>query len=97
MIDARSLHGWLDIKDPFHQWVSRRLKEYGFEEGTDPCTSLFKPGGRPRKDYLITIDMAKELAMVERTDKGRETRRYFIQMEKAANPRFPAPVLDRAI
>lgn len=97
MIDARSLYGWLGTDARFNDWINRRVAEYGFKDGADFHSLLSKTGGRPRKDYLLTIDMAKELAMVERTDKGRETRRYFIQMEKAANPRFPAPVLDRAI
>lgn len=67
MIDARSLHGWLGVSDRFHQWVSRRVTEYGFEEGSDFCTNVCKTGGRPRTDYLLTVDMAKELSMVERT------------------------------
>ena len=85
MFDARALHGWLGVKDPFHKWVKRRVVEYGFEEGPDFCTGLFKTGGRPRTDYLLTRDMAKELAMVERTEVGRATRRYFILMEGAAS------------
>lgn len=75
MIDARSLHGWLGTGCTFAAWMNRRVKEYGFADGKDFCSILTKSsGGRPRKDYLLTIDMAKELAMVERTDKGRETR-----------------------
>lgn len=87
MFDARALHEWLGVRDKFGMWMSRRIEEYGFEAGSDYCAELRKSPsgrGRPRQDYLITIDMAKELSMVERTDKGRETRRYFIQMEKAA-------------
>lgn len=84
MIDARALHGWLGNKDPFHQWMRRRINEYAFEEGSDFCTNLFKTKGRPRADYFLTINMAKELAMVERTPIGQMTRRYFIKMEEAA-------------
>ncbi|WP_230279410.1 antA/AntB antirepressor family protein [Croceicoccus sp. Ery15] len=89
MIDARTLHGWLGIGDRFDQWLKRRCREYGFIEGEDfyPHKIVQIDGKKVhhrRKDYLLTFDMAKELAMVERTDIGRKTRRYFIQMEKAA-------------
>lgn len=85
MIDARRLHNWLGVKTRFHEWVSRRVDEYGFEEPADFCSIVSKTGGRPRTDYLLTLDTAKELAMVERTELGRKTRRYFIQMDKAAD------------
>lgn len=84
MIDARSLHGWLGHKRMFAHWIKERITDYGFEEGTDFLPIVAKTKGRPRKDYLLTLDMAKELSMVERTDVGRETRRYFIRMERAA-------------
>jgi phage anti-repressor protein len=72
MIDARSLHGWLGPKVQFHHWMRRRIEEYGFVSGEDFCAEKHKTGGRPRTDYLLTLDMAKELAMVERTEIGRE-------------------------
>lgn len=81
MFDARALHGRLKVKDQFNQWVRRRIEEYGFEEGSDFSPLLVKTRGRLRRDYLITIDMAKELAMVERTKRGRQTRRYSIEMD----------------
>lgn len=89
MIDARALHGWLGSGDRFDQWLRRRCREYGFAEGEDfyPHKFVLIDGAKPhhrRKDYLLTLDMAKELAMVERTEVGRETRRYFIRMERAA-------------
>lgn len=86
MYDARTLHVWLGVLDPFSQWMRRRLKEYGFEQGADFFTVSLKNAGRgrPRTEYLLTRDMAKELAMVENTEIGRKTRRYFIQMEAAA-------------
>lgn len=88
MIEARNLHKWLGVDSRFHDWLRRRFTEYGFEEGTDYCSSLSVrtdgKGGRRRRDYLLTIDTAKELSMVERTEIGRATRRYFIQMEGAA-------------
>lgn len=76
MFDARALHAWLGRKREFAKWIIERIEEYGFEEGPDFSSIVTKTGGRPRKDYLITIDMAKELSMIERTERGRETRRY---------------------
>lgn len=85
MIDARQLHAWLKVRDQFNQWIKRRIAEYGFEEGEDFSPSLVKTGGRPRTDYLLTVDMAKELSMVERSERGKQTRRYFIEMERSAH------------
>ena len=84
MIDARGLHGWLEVKELFAAWMQRRIKEYGFEAPMDFFRHNEKTRGRPRVNYLLTIDTAKELSMIERTDKGRAARRYFIAMEKAA-------------
>ena len=84
MIDARGLHEWLGCKDYFNQWMSRRIADYGFQPDTDFHTKMCKTGGRPRTDYFLTINMAKELAMVERSQIGQLTRRYFIEMEQAA-------------
>ena len=83
MIDARGLHGWLGVTTPFHKWAGRRIEEYGFTDGLDFRTILSKTGGRPKTDYLLTVGMAKELAMVERSEIGKATRRYFIKMEQA--------------
>lgn len=88
MIDARGLHGWLAVGRTFAAWLKGRVKEYGFDEGTDFLLSETGKrtgrGGSNRKEYLLTLDMAKELSMIERTEKGRAARRYFIAMEKAA-------------
>ena len=90
-INARDLHTWLESKQDFSNWISNRIKQYGFEENIDYVVfnkiienpqSPENKGGRPRKDYHITFDMAKELGMVERNDKGREARRYFIACEQ---------------
>ncbi|OWQ98253.1 antA/AntB antirepressor family protein [Sphingopyxis witflariensis] len=84
-VDARALHEWLGVSTPFHMWMARIIGDYGFEEGEDFRTNLFKStGGRPRKDYLLTLDTAKEMAMIGNTPKGNATRRYFIAAEKAA-------------
>lgn len=87
-VDARDLHAFLEVGTAFKDWISRRVNEYGFEDGTDFCSYLGESGGgRPAKEYAISLDMAKELAMVENNDQGRQVRRYFIRMERQAkNP-----------
>ena len=87
LVDARSLHGWLGNRHGFTKWLGERIEQYGFQLDVDFwAVSPETPSiGRPRREYHLTLDMAKELAMVERTAIGRATRRYFIQMEKAAN------------
>lgn len=70
-VDARSLHGWLGVGRRFPSWIAAIFDAYAFEEGTD-----FVPvrgestGGRPRKDYLLTLDAAKEIAMIGNTARG---------------------------
>lgn len=85
-VNARELHRWLGVEVRFNDWIRRRVKEYGFEESTDYYSSLSNRSdgraGRGRTDYFITLDMAKELAMVERNERGRQARRYFIECER---------------
>lgn len=73
--------------------MRRIFADYAFEEGEDFSSLLRKTGGRPRKDYLLSLDVAKEIAMIGNTPKGKATRRNFIAAEKAAiqsrrNPRY---------
>jgi len=83
--NARDLHKALQVETRFNDWVSRRIKEYGFIEGIDFYSILSKTlNGRAPTDYQLTLDMAKELAMVERTDIGRRVRHYFIKAEAHA-------------
>ncbi len=83
LADARTLHRFLGIDARFNDWISRRITEYGFQDGEDFYSALSKStGGRRSREYHITLDMAKELSMVERNDRGRQARRYFIECEK---------------
>lgn len=86
LCDARELHGFLEVGKRFASWITERLTEYKFVENQDYISfsqNREKPqGGRPTKDYHLTLDTAKELAMVERNEKGRQIRRYFIECEK---------------
>lgn len=89
LVNARELHEFLNSKQEFANWIKNRIEKYDFEEGRDFLTILSKSnGGRPSTDYGLTIDMAKELCMVENNDKGREARRYFIDMEKQAKNKY---------
>lgn len=87
VVNARDLHQFLESKQDFSDWIKRRIEDYGFIENED-FVLLHKNmgqkgrGGHNRKDYAISLDMAKELSMVERNEKGRQARRYFILKEK---------------
>lgn len=71
-LSARDLHNQLQIHTKFNDWFSR-MKEYGFDEGTDFYSFLSEStGGRPATDYQITLDMAKEIAMLQRNEKGKK-------------------------
>ena len=85
-VSARELHEFLGNGDMFANWIKNRISEYDFVENQDYVSFLVatkKPnGGRPSTEYFITLDMAKELSMVERNEKGKQARRYFIECEK---------------
>jgi phage anti-repressor protein len=85
-VDARELHAKLVVKTPFHKWVIRRFEEYSFIEGLDFWTSLSKNGrrGRPKINYTLTLNTAKEFCLLENNGAGKEFRRYFIQFEQEA-------------
>lgn len=85
-VDGRSLHAFLQAGTDFKDWIARRIADYGFAEGADFGSFLGESiGGRPPKEYTLSLDMAKELAMVERTPKGKEARQYFIDCERRAD------------
>lgn len=82
-VDAKELHSFLEVGRRYTTWIQSRIKKYEFVEGTDFLPILGKSnGGRPELMYFISIDMAKELSMVENNDRGREARKYFIACEK---------------
>jgi anti-repressor protein len=94
-ISGHQLHMALDVDTPYRKWFPR-MCEYGFSEGKDFRTNLSEStGGRPSTDHLMTLSMAKEIAMLQRTDKGKEVRRYFIQLEEDWNT--PEKVVARAL
>lgn len=81
-VNARDLWKFLKSKQKFADWIKNRISEYGFEEEKDFFINLGKSHGRPLRDYIISLDMAKELAMVENNEQGRKIRQYFIEVEK---------------
>lgn len=83
VIDGKELHDFLDVKTHYTTWLKRQIKKYGFEENVDFFSYLKESsGGRPSKEYILTLDMGKELGMVEENKQGREIRKYFIEVEK---------------
>ncbi|WP_375629830.1 MULTISPECIES: antA/AntB antirepressor family protein [unclassified Bartonella] len=84
-VNARELYMFLEVNSKFADWIVRRIKEYGFLENQDYGFTFLKNEKRKNvisKEYHLTLDMAKELSMVERNEKGRQARRYFIECEK---------------
>jgi len=82
-VDGRELWRFLEIKTEFAKWVDRYIKDFDFIDGQDFSSFLDKSkGGRPSKEYQLSLDMAKELSMLARNDKGKEARKYFIECEK---------------
>ncbi|KAF1717916.1 phage antirepressor Ant [Pseudoxanthomonas yeongjuensis] len=95
-VNARDLHVFLRIGRDFSTWLRARIEQYGFVENGDfVCSSIQRSkqgrGGHNRLDYHLTIDMAKELAMVERSDRGKEARQYFLECERRAQA-LPSPL-----
>lgn len=96
-ISGRQLHMFLEVQTRYNDWFAR-MCEYGFTEGEDYYSNLSKTseiGGRPATDHLMTLSMAKDLAMLQRTEKGKEARRYFIHIEEEWNT--PERVMVRAL
>lgn len=79
-VDSRKLHEALCVKTEHSIWINRRLD--GYNEDEDFSTVLMESRGRPEKVFMLTIDMAKSIAMMERTDKGKQVRQYFLDIEK---------------
>jgi len=88
LVDARLLHTFLESAQDFSDWIKKRIKAYSFIENTDYLIHKFMEqlpsGAKAKIDYHLSIDMAKELGMIERSEKGRQIRRYFLEMERKA-------------
>lgn len=92
---GRELYEALEIKTAYKDWFPR-MCEYGFNEGKDFCSILSEStGGRPSTDHQLSIDMAKEICMIQRSEKGKQFRQYFIEVENKWNT--PEAVMARAL
>lgn len=91
VVSGRDLHEFLEVGTPYDKWFPR-MCEYGFSEEIDFSTFLSEStGGRPRTDHALILDMAKEISMIQRTEKGKQARRYFIEVEKAYKEQYRLP------
>ena len=94
-VSGRELHEKLGIKTAYKDWFPR-MCEYGFTEGEDFCSFLSgSTGGRPATEHQLTIEMAKQICMIQRTEIGKQYREYFIELEKKWNS--PELVMARAL
>lgn len=95
-LSARELHSFLELTERFGNWFER-MKQYGFIENQDYIgRKTFNTLARQElQDYEISLDMAKEIAMIQRNEKGRQARQYFIEVEKKWNS--PEYVMNRAL
>ena len=98
VVSGRQLHETLGVKTKYADWFNRMI-EYGFTENQDFLLLKKEPqtgrGGHNKVDHVLKLDMAKEIAMIQRTDKGKEVRTYFIQVEKDFNS--PEKIMARAL
>ena len=98
-LSARDLFEFLECNERFSRWWER-MSGYGFVDGVDftsvqKCTVVNNGAKRDIDDYQITIEMAKEIAMLQRNEKGKQARQYFIELEKKWNS--PEAVINRAL
>jgi len=90
VVNARELHKWLNVNTRFAMWIKERISKYEFLENEDfALVSIFteikktgRGGNRRSREYILTLDMAKELSMVENNEQGKIARRYFIRCER---------------
>lgn len=87
-VNARDMHQWLESKQDFSTWIKRRIAKYKFQENIDylihQVVEQGVSGAKHKTEYILSVDMAKELSMVECTDRGREVRLYYIEQEELA-------------
>jgi anti-repressor protein len=94
-VNARDLHEFLEVGKDFTTWIKDRIEKYGFTENDDYIifTENGENPGRPKMEYIFTLDIAKEIAMVQNNEKGSQARRYFIEIEKKFK-KISEPVID---
>lgn len=95
-VSGRELHEFLGVKSRYNDWFNNMIA-YGFTENVDyvPITKNLVSGGRPSTDHQLTIPMAKELCMIQRNERGKQARQYFLKVEEQWNS--PEAVMRRAV
>lgn len=97
-VNARDLHEFLEIGKDFSTWIKLRVEQFGFVEGADYLLTetgeQLPSGTKYRKDYFLTLDMAKELSMVERNARGKQARQYFLECERRVKSIDPMKFLS---
>lgn len=95
-VSARELHDFLGITERFSSWFDRMLA-YGFSESSDfeKCKT-FNASNRELEDYFISIDMAKEISMIQRSDKGKQARQYFLECERKLKGQIVTPAIPQS-
>jgi len=85
-VNSRDIHSSLWVKTPYSMWIQRAIEKYGFEENADFTIhkTVISSSTKPQTDYIVTLDMAKELCMLDDSEMGKSYRRYFIEKEKEA-------------
>ena len=93
LVSAKELHEFLEVKSKFADWFKNRVSKYGFEENQDyvSISKNLENGGR-EIDYVLKLDIAKELSMVEGNEKGSQARKYFIECEKRLKNQVKLPM-----
>lgn len=93
VVYGSELHTVLEVKSRYREWIDRRLGDIDAVENEDfQAAEISAPSGQSRKEYIIKLDVAKEMAMLERNEKGKQVRRYFIQVEKKYKEQATRPL-----
>lgn len=81
---GRDLHAFLEVGTTYSRWIERLIEKYGFSAGQDFLPKMAKNNGRgrPQEDHIISLGMAKEISMIQRTERGKQARQYFIECER---------------
>ena len=82
LVSARALFEFLESKRDFTTWIKDKIDKYGFVENEDFTLHKFVEGKTWKHDYILKIDIAKEISMVEGNERGRQARKYFIECER---------------
>ena len=95
-VSARELHDFLEMTERFSSWFDRMLA-YGFSESSDfeKCKT-FNASNRELEDYFVSIDMAKEISMIQRSDKGKQARQYFLECERKLKEQSVTPAIPQS-